>query len=313
MRTFLSAYTIRVDKKRDRNDERKNQPDYCKLSCFNGHDDLHNVMVVFLQNLTVNSTNSTNDTYKTYMKTITVEPEGRSIWGVFESGIYGLSSNLRNVDTDSITYKKKKNEADVLPFYFLFYIPKDKNEGILLLQRTGKYGIRSNLGTFLDKYFSDKYRGFTMEINSLVQEEIIKKMLYNGNIKKLRCVKYQAPVDRFDGLDEGHEELSCNMEVVLSAPRIPLRNKIKNFFDSKSSVKTLVELRDFNFDYDTVKVDVEIEGSIRTFDLGRLSKSRTYYDISDKVALDNDEHPTVTSMQVITKSYLNEIIKQMYP
>jgi hypothetical protein len=310
MRTFLSAYTIRVDKKRDRNDEKKNQPDYCKLSCFNGHDDLYNVMVVFLQNLTANST---NDTYKTYMKTLRVEPEGRSIWGVFESGIYGLSSTLRNVDTDSITYKKKKNEADVLPFYFLFYIPQDTNEGVLLLQRTGKHGIRRNLGTFLDQYFSDKYRGFTMEINTLVQEEIIKKMLYNGNIKKLRCVKYQAPVDRFDGLDEGHEELSYNMEVVLSASSIPFRNTIKKLFNFKSSVKTLVEFRDFNFDYDTVKVDVEIEGSIRTFDLGRLSKTRTYYDISDKVALDTDGHPTVTSMQVITNSYLNEIIKQMYP
>ena len=310
MRTFLSAYTIRVDKKRDRNDDQKNQPDYCKLSCFNGHDDLYNVMLVFLQSLTVNST---NDTYKTYMKAIKVEPECRSIGGVCESGIYGLSSNLRNVDTDSITYKKKKNDADLLPFYFLFYIPKDTNEGILLLQRTGKYGIRSNLGTFLDKYFSDKYRGFTLEINALVQEEIIKKMLYNGNIKKLRCVKYQAPVDRFDGLVEGHEELSYNMEVVLSAHRIPLRSKIKSLFDSKSSVKNLIELRDFNFDYDTVKVDVEIEGSIRTFDLGRLSKARTYYDISDKVDLDTDEHPTFLSIKTIANIYLNEIIKQMYP
>ena len=310
MRTFLSAYTIRVDKKRNRNDEGKNLPDYCKLNCFNGHDDLHDVMLVFLGNLT---RNSTNDTYKTYMKNIKLEFKDRSISGIFESGIYGVSSNLRNVDTDSITYKKKKNEADVLPFYFLFYIPKDTNEGILLLQRTGKHGIRTNLGTFIEKYFSDNYRGFTVEINALVQEEIIKKMLYNGNIKKLRCVKYQAPVDRFDGLDEGHEELSYNMEVVLSAHKIPLRSKIKNFFDSKSSVKTLVELRDFNFDYDTVKVDVEIEGSMRTFDLGRLAKARTYYDISDKVALDTDEHPTFLSIQDIAKTYLNEIIKQMYP
>ncbi|MEG4291513.1 hypothetical protein Q5692_29660 [Microcoleus sp. C2C3] len=310
MKTFLSAYTIRVDKKRGRNDEIKNQPDYCTLSCFNGHDDLYNVMRVFLQNLTGNST---NDTYKTYMKTIKLDPEGRSIGGVFESGIYGLSSNLRNVDTDSITYKKKKNEADVLPFYFLFYIPQDTNEGILLLQRTGRYGVRTNLGTFLNNFFLDKYPGFTIEINTLVQEEIIKKMLYNGNIKKLRCVKYHAPVDRFDGLDEGHEELPCNMEVVLSASRIPLKNTIKKFFASKSSVKTLVELRDFNFDYDTVKVDVEIEGSIRTFDLGRLFKARSNYDISDQVALDTDEHPTFASMQMITKSYLKEIIKQMYP
>jgi hypothetical protein len=247
------------------------------------------------------------------MKALKIEPDDRKISGVFESGIYGLSSHLRNVDTDSISYKRKKNDADVLPFYFLFYIPQDRNEGILLLQRTGKYGIRTNLGTFIDKYFSDKYPGFTVELNALVQEDIIKEMLRNGNIKKLRCVKYQAPVDRFDGLDEGHEELSYNMEVVLSAHRIPFMRTIKNFLNSGSSVKSLVELRDFNFDYDTVKVDVEIEGSMRTFDLGCLFKARTYYDISDKVTLDTDEHPLFVSMQDVTKSYLNEIIKQMYP
>jgi len=310
MRTFLSAYTIRIEKNRSKQEREKYPPQYCKLSSFDGHSDFRDVMKDFLKHLTVNIT---NDTYKTYMKVIQTKIDGRNICGVIESGIYGLSSNIRDVDTDSITYKKKKSDADVLPFYFLTYIPENTDEGILLLQRTGKYGIRSNFGGFMDKYFSERYRGFTVEINTLIQEDIIKKILYSGTIKRLRCVKYQAPVDGFDALDEGHEELPYNMEIVLSGSRIPVMGKIKNFFESKASVRSLIELRDFNFSYDTVKVEVEVNGSLRIFDLGRLHRARTYYDISEQVVLDADDHPTFSSIHEITKIYLKEIIEQVYP
>lgn len=310
MRTFLSAYTIRIEKKRGKNQKENSPPIYCKLSSFNGYEDLLDTMKGFLKQLTVNVT---NDTYKIYMKALKVELQGRSISGIVESGIYGLASNLRDVDTDSITYKKRKNDADVLPFYFLVYIPEDTDEGILILQRTGKYGIRSHFGTFLEKYFSDKFPGFAVEINTLVQEDIIKKILYTGTIKKLRCVKYKAPVDRVDGLDDGHEEVPYNMEIVLSGNRIPFMEKIQKFFDSKSSVRSLIELRDFNFDYDTVKVEVEVDGSLRTFDLGHLNRARTYYDVSDLVVRNADDHPTFNSIESITRRYLNEIIKAMYP
>ncbi|MBW4485862.1 MAG: hypothetical protein KME14_25335 [Tildeniella torsiva UHER 1998/13D] len=222
-------------------------------------------------------------------------------------------TGMHPVETDSITYKKQKSDADVLPFYFLAYMPKDTDEGVLILQRTGKYGIRSKLGIFLDKYFAENHKGFKVEINPLIQEEIIKKILYGGTIKKLRCVKYEAPSDRFDGLDEGHEETPYDMEIVLSASRIPIMGKIKSLFETQSNIKSLIELRDFNFNYDTVKVEVEIDGSLRIFDLGDLNKARNYYDISDQVKLDKDDNPTFESINKITLIYLKDIIKQMYP
>jgi len=305
MRIFLSAYTVRVNKKGKKDDK----PDYQKLSTFNEHDDFYDVMKAFLSKLTVNPTNTT---YKTYLKTIRVEPEGRSISGVIESGIYGLASNIRDVDTDSLTYKKRKNDADVLPFYFLIYIPEDTNEGILLLQRTGKYGIRSNLGTFLNAYFSKEHSRFSVEVNFLIQEELIKRILYGGIIKKLRCVKYQVSTDKVDGLDEGHEEIPFSMEVVLSANRIPFMAKIQEFFEFKCNVKNLIEIRDFNFDYDTVKVEVDIDGRLQTFDLGDLDKARNHYDVSSQIVMDADERPTFQSMQQVAKNYLEELIEKTY-
>lgn len=264
MRTFLSAYTVRVDKKRKNNQQ---QPDYCKSSCFDNYNDLYDVTLALLQAL---ENNAKNDTYKTYMKATLVKPDGRSISGVIEHGVYGVSNNLRDVETNSITYKKMKSDVDVLPFYFLLYLPKDTNEGILLLQRTGTFCIRKNLGNFLQTHFSKKYSKFFIEINPLVQLELLKKYLHRGTIKKLRCVKFTAPVDNFDGLDQGYEEVPFSMEIVLSAIKIPFMDGTKKIFDPNCDVKKLVEIREFDFDYDTVKVEVEVDGSIRTFDLGEL-------------------------------------------
>ncbi|MEB3120932.1 MAG: hypothetical protein VKL41_06880 [Snowella sp.] len=312
MKISLSTYTIRVNKKRE-HDKDKETPAYCKLSSFDGYTDLFSVILDFLQNNLVSNTNIKNDLYKSYIKISELVRKERIISGIVESGHYGVPSKIRDVETDLITYKKKRNDADVLPFYFLFYLPKDTNEGILILQRTGIYGVRTDIGSFLNKHFSSKYKNFLMEINTLVNQEQIKKLLYKGVIKKLRCVKYSASRDRFDGLDEGHEEFPLDIEIVLSANRIPFINKIKEFFDSNCSVKNLIELRDFNFDYDTVKIDLEINGSLRTVDLSYLPRVRNSFDISDKIVRGDDGQPTFQSIHEVSYDYLQDIIEIMYP
>jgi hypothetical protein len=305
MRTFLSVYTIRIQKGAN-----SRHPEDTILSNFNNSDDFKDILKTFLDNL---SKNATNKTYSTYLKTVSVESNERIIEGIFESGSYGLSSKIRDVDTDAVHYNKGKNDADVMPYYFLINIPRDTNEGIIILQRTGKHGIRTSLGIFLNKYFSEKYPNYSVEINTLVREELIRKILYGGVIKKLRCVKYKAHVDAFDGIDNPHEENPYKMEVVLSANRIPFIDKIKEFLNSSDkNIKTLVELRDFKFDYDTIKVDVETNGSTKTFDLEHLHKVKAYYDISSEVKFDTDDYPAFTSIQLIARRYLEEIIQEIY-
>lgn len=310
MRIFLAAYTIRVHGRRKTKNEGK-VPPYRKLSAYDGHKDLYEDIVRFLEKLEVDTTDKT---HMLYMKPKFIEYEERIISGVFESGNYGRSSNILDIKTDSVAYKKKWEDADVLPFYFLFYIPKDTDEGFLLLQRTGRFGIKKNLGRFLSNFFHEENKDFFIELNALIREELVKKVLRQGTIKKLRCVKYKAPTDRVDGFDEGHKEVPLQMEVVLSANKIPFKEKIVDLFNPKtdSSVKSLIELRDFNFNYDTVKVEVDVGGSIKTFDLGSLQKVRTYYDITDSVKLKSDNQPTLASIKQATRTYLKEVIDDIY-
>jgi len=247
------------------------------------------------------------------MKPSKINPDGRVISGVLESGKFGRVSSILDVETNSLNYKKKPEDADVLPYYFLFYIPQGTDEGILLLQRVKNDGIKTNLNRFLRPFFCKENPGFNLEMNALIREDAVKQAINRGTVKKLRCVKFKAPTDRVDGLDEGHKEVPLNMEIVLSASKIPIKNKLGDFLHSeKSNVRSLIELRDFNFDYDTVKAEIEVDGRMQTFDLGRIEHVRTHYEITDQVKLDANQQPTFNSIEQAAKRYLEEIIDYMY-
>lgn len=305
MRTFLSTYTIRV--KKYGNNNQGSRVKYCKIGSFNDHADLYDVILTFLKEI---EKGNKNITHKTYIKSINVQHQGRRISGIIESGVYGVASDIRDIETNKTNYKKQRNDADILPFYFLFHLPKDTDEGLLILQRTGKFGIRTSFGNSLDKYFSRQNKGYFVEINTLVKEEIIKKAISEGIIKKLRCVKYDSSSDSFDGLDKGHEETTFDIEYVLSANKIPFLNRIKDFFDNKSDLKKLVEIQDF--EYDTVKIEVDTNGRNQIFDLGKLDKSKTSRDISDQITMDSDECPNFESIHKVADNYMNEIISKVY-
>jgi hypothetical protein len=90
---------------------------------------------------------------------------------------------------------------------------------------------------------------------------------------------------------------------------------IKKFLDpnSKSDIKRLIEFRGMPFDYDTIKVDVDIEGSKRTFDLNDLEQSQISCSISQNSFRETDEKFTYNSIDEFAQNYLQEILNEMYP
>jgi hypothetical protein len=322
----LYAYTVRVYKINNtsgKKKQHKKDSEPCKLSCFNNRDDLYQVMLSAFKSIDQNGYRFEDDAVnnkfdiKNYIKLDRYDFENmnRSISGILEHGIYGISSKIVDVNTDNVNYKKQKDDTDILPSYFLMHIPEDRDEGILILQQTGKHSIREILEIFIKRYFSNLYPDFDFEINHLVSEELIKKALYKGTIKSLRCVKHQAPRDIVDGLDEEHEEKPFNLEIVLSGKKIPFMDTIKKFLDpnSKSDIKRLIEFRGMPFDYDTIKVDVDIEGSKRTFDLNDLEQSQISCSISQNSFRETDEKFTYNSIDEFAQNYLQEILNEMYP
>ena len=69
----------------------------------------------------------------------------------------------------------------------------------------------------------------------------------------------------------------------------------------------LIELPDF--DYDTIKVEFQVEGARRTVNLARLDLFRPYYDITEDVELGANGFPAYASIDEIAHDHLDRFIE----
>jgi hypothetical protein len=303
----LSSHTLRVSKKKGKNDT--SPTEYYPLDRLPINKDLFVYLQDFFKRY---QTPVSNTQQQTYMKVTNLRISDRIIVGTVKSGIFGVNSEILDMKTDTVSHEKQDTEADVLTFYFLISILEGADEGIILFQRTGRYGFQTNFTNFLKKSFQLDFPQCEVDINNLVSKDIIRKIVRGGSIKELKCVKYKTPIDIVDGLDTGHEEISANIEFVVKGNRIPFRNKLDDFLKDDGKVTELIEIRNFNFDYDTVKVDVENKGTTYHYDLGAIGDTRQNLDITNDIELDSQGKPILSSIHRRAVRYLTEIRSALY-
>ena len=91
------------------------------------------------------SISSNDEKKKRVMDVIRFENIQRMAAGILRTGDYGYESDINDVETHSIRHKKRKGEAEMLPFYFRVAIPRLRNEGVAVLQRFKNMGVKTVL------------------------------------------------------------------------------------------------------------------------------------------------------------------------
>jgi len=310
MNFFLATYTIRIENKRTSKGVGSDLP-YLTLSNFDGkNSDLLKIMYEYFEELKTNPIKDENQ--KIHLGVSELKVYNRLITGTIDSGVYGLAGKLVDTETNAVSYEKKVTDADVFPFFFLLSVPEGKNEALLILGRVGTTGIRKQLGKSFGKHFSAMFSEFTVVLNTLVPDKVVQQILFNGAIKKLRFIKYNIPTDRIDGFDEGHKEIPMSLEIVYSASMMLIQERLKMLFGGSKTVKTLFELRDFDFDYDTIKVDVKFGDQDKTVNLSDWAKVRNYINITKEIRIDVNGYLVFSSIESKAKEIYEELSKLLY-
>lgn len=305
----LSSYTLRV--KEHSNDT------FVKMNEINKKDDMKDILESFLRFYKVNVSDE-SDKQKIFQifrfgkeDNITINSTKYRIFnGIVKTGNYGFESEIYNKKTKSISYKRQKEDAELIPFYFLIALPIDKDEGIVLLQGFKQYGIKTIFEETLDKYISGETPGYKIELNNLVDENFIKILLDEGITSKIRYIKYEQPVNIEDAceIDGDHEEFPDKLHAELSVYSggsmclSQIMKVVKNHLpyhksNDGDSLSKLIEITDF--EYDAVKIEIKIHDKKRTIDLSNLDKLRPILDITDEVERENSEHPEFDSINQI--------------
>lgn len=305
-RTFsLAAYGIKIWNFAER--------EYEQVSNFCDGFDLLDVLDEFFSGLAKKASRDKEAQQIVRAQKLKKDIDNRRIYGVVETGEYGLESVLWDVETERVVHKRKSTEANIFPFYFMVDIPDGTDEGIIVFQRTANYGIRQLLYQMLETKFDQDFDDCGVRFMPLVEEKELEKY-QKGKIETLRFISLNIPKDITDAFDRGHREKPGYVEYVVHAKRgysIPVQDRLRQFFSGQKPLDKLIALDENNFKYQDIKVTSRVGPSRRTVDLAKLSKLRSYHDISD-VALDgNTGHPKFQAIHERAEALVKRIKKQI--
>jgi hypothetical protein len=239
-----------------------------------------------------------------------VTSNSRTLDGLIEIGEYGYENDLVNVESLELAYRQKLVDAVMIPFFFLLSVPTRADEGFLILQRFGTYGIRKILLSGFMHYFRTSYPDHIIEFNHLAPAELLNQyMRGDGRVTMVKFVSFSLPRDfsEFVG-SEDHQEDVREAGIYIAAKRykdLKLWGKMRDIFEGKRELRGMIELG--SFQYDTIKIDVDINGHQRTIDVGRPNMFRANYDITERVKRGTDGHPIYTDILSIATEWLDEL------
>jgi hypothetical protein len=278
-RALLSAYTIRI---REKGQSKSHE----KLDSFDGNHDFLEELSRFLKKQKQVQEHDAEAQHLMLLEKL--EEDERTLSGVIRSGQYGQACEVVNAKKFDVVYHKKIDDADMLPFYFRFEVPADSDEGLFIVQRgsaTGG-GVKTTLVRRLTGDFEKRYEEYKLDFGPLLPAEVVEGAAKHGTIQKVRFIHFGLPSDIAERYGSGHKEKFGSMELVIKARRnssLPLKPELLKFFRSKDKkLGEFYELKDVNFDFQEVRVDVKVGRQKRSISLGDLSSS-PLYDVSSDV------------------------------
>ncbi len=300
----LATYTLRIRKVNDITP--------LIIDEFADNTDFYNFLLRYISDLRKNISHNIDD--KRLLRVIDFSKvDQRKLYGHIESGFYGFTSELYDVVKEETSYKRKTDEAELLPFFFLFDITKGFDEAIVILQRFANIGIRKVLLDDLRNNFRKDYPDFIIDINPLVPESFYEEYLVQGRVTKIKFRKFSVDPDianNFDSYD--HKEQIGYTDLVITAHRnkqLPLLNKIRRFQNGKLGVKEFFDLKYFS--YDKIQIEMVKSGNKRTLDLSEMNRIRAYFDITDKVKINKNGHPETQSTIIEAEKLLLDLKKSL--
>lgn len=312
----LSCYEITITKKGE-----KDTP--LSLSDFNNGNDLFN----FLKNYIPNWNYETNSDSKIVddeelQKVLRLRPNtisfyGRTISGIVETGEYGYESDIINKETGKQTHKRTRNEASMLPFYFIIQVHRNFKKGILILQRFKQFGVYSIFSTTLRKEFQNQNEDYLLSFNPLVSKELVDKFIDGGIVSRIsfKNLNGASQLSSYydDGIDFDESDLYTEFNIIAKrGKKLPFLGKIKKFRSGNIDIGNLVSINDF--EYNTVSVTITLNGHRRTMDLSALNKLGAFYDITNEINFNEvSGHPDFDLVAKQAKEILEDIKVTIFP
>ena len=228
-----------------------------------------------------------------------------------QSGYYGSSSTIFDVDTREKKYDVTPNDVAEKKFYLYVIIPKDNrrvtvNKGMLIFQNIGIFGIKTITYENLFRFFTDTYK-ISISCATISPELFVKKIVTNNNIKKMIMIKNHKSSTETDQYYSGFGSETRIISKLCFSDTIwdKIEAAINTFIKGKAN---LFEFQ--NIEYDKLKLSVKIGEKDRTIDLHNLDKLSIIEEIPDHIQ-DESGYANLAQLSEYIKLTIDDYLKEM--
>lgn len=225
-------------------------------------------------------------------------------------GAYGIKSEITDIDTNEILFKRKVNNADVKDFRIMFAFSKDQkgfkiNKGVVLFEVIGQYGVKTITTNKLREFLSNNFHVIPF-FYTVSTREAFERLIENGSFKKINLIKNEVSPDFSNILG-----INCGKEVrtVAVASIVEKKNFIDKLLNFATSNNEVYEIDD---KYDDISITMDIGGRTKTTSIKDISSLYIIEKLPNDV-LDIDGEMNVqkinTAMMQYADDYLNNIVE----
>lgn len=304
-RILLSTYAVRLT-----NLNKDNQI----LQRYNGQDDFLDFIKKFTDFIFAN-TNQLTDRSGTVKIHFTLEEESkidsdeRCVYGLISSGVGGDKFKLVDMTNQTPTVKAGRDHVSFRELFFYFYIPKNKDVGYLILQRKTNFGVKDKLKEAINSYMrSLGVTDYCITFNNLIHEKVFKKMMAEGNLKKVDLIKSKIPFSMEDYVKNGINpgEVKGKQRISFSSyGTLPnqWKDDILTFLKIPTNKDATLELSGLN-EYEDIEFELELYGKRKTYYVKKQYKTQPDVDVTNSITFDLNGDPLISSLVETSKEMI---------
>lgn len=218
--------------------------------------------------------------------------------GIIESGEYGTQEDIIEIKTGRSKYVKKKEDASLRPFYFMFYHKPNTEECFLLVERIGQNGIvtvlEKALREFLSNALSEEY---TLVLRPYLMPKVLKLNMESvGGAKRviLKGIKNNA----VSGTAKQQMFAGCATEVSFVAPKNNYIPGFETLFEKLKKEKDKGETCKIDaYECQDVAFEVSFNGKTRMLSVANITNMGMNVDVTNRVKYEGATgYPTYASL-----------------
>ncbi|TSP09979.1 hypothetical protein [Cupriavidus campinensis] len=232
------------------------------------------------------------------------------VFGRYQTGEYGYKSELVDSEVNAVSHVRKVSEAEMIPFFYSLSAPKQGTWAVLILQKFKNLGIHDFIVPKLIQDFEAQHKNCRLHVQRLVPGTLANTILEGALVKSMRFVSYKLPAGVEDAFGKaGMKESVHEVEFVVRAARGGLLPKIDGLADvllGKRNVAQIMTLP--NLPYDTIKLELDVNGRRRTMDVGKPFKLSPNIDITEEVETAEDGHPVWDDVSAVAREFSGELL-----